>query len=260
MTVPVTQKVRCSQSEEGQLLRVELHSPKGNVIDLEVIHTLSAIWEDAKKNPRLKALMLCGAGDHFSFGASVAEHRADQVGQMLPLFHQCVRALCELGIPSFAILHGSCLGGGLELAAGCTYLYATPDAKLAQPEIKLGVIAPLGSILLPWRIGGRALDLLVSGRTLSAQEAKEVGLLFAIEPDPEVACLAFIRKHILPLSASSLRFAECAARHSLRRLLREDLPIIEKLYLQELMATPDASEGIEAFLAKRPPRYQGEGG
>ena len=260
MTVQVTEKVRWSHSEAGQLLRVELHAPKGNVIDLEVIHALSAVWEDAKKNPRLKALTLCGAGDHFSFGASVAEHRTEQVGQMLPLFHQCVRALCELGIPSFAILRGSCLGGGLELAAGCTYLYATPDAKLAQPEIKLGVLAPLGSILLPWRIGGRALDLLVSGRTLSAQEAKDLGLLFAIEQDPEAACLAFIRKHILPLSASSLRFAECAARQSLTRALRDDLPIIEKLYLHELMATPDASEGIEAFLAKRPPRYQGEGG
>ena len=260
MTAQVTEKVQCSHSEEGQLLRVELHSPKGNVIDLDVIHALSAIWKDAKKNPRLKALMLCGAGEHFSFGSSVPEHRADQVGQMLPLFHQCVRALCELNIPSFAILHGSCLGGGLELAAGCTYLYATPDAKLAQPEIKLGVFAPLGSILLPWRIGGRALDLLVSGRTLVALEAKELGLLSVIEPEPEVACLAFIRKHILPLSASSLRFAERVARRSLARALNEDLPAIEKLYLEELMATPDASEGIEAFLAKRPPRYQGEGG
>ena len=100
----------------------------------------------------------------------------------------------------------------------------------------------------------------MSGRTLVALEAKELGLLSVIEPEPEVACLAFIRKHILPLSASSLRFAERVARRSLARALNEDLPAIEKLYLEELMATPDASEGIEAFLAKRPPRYQGEGG
>ena len=260
MAAQVSEKVRYSYAEAGRLLRVELHSPKGNVIDLEVIQALSAIWEAAQQQPQLKALMLCGTGDHFSFGASVPEHRAEQVGQLLPLFHECVRSLCELGIPSFAVLRGSCLGGGLELAAGCTYLFAAPDAKLAQPEIKLGVFAPLGSILLPWRIGGRALDLLVSGRTLSALEAKELGLLFSIEPDPEAACLAFIRKHILPLSASSLRFAERAARRSLTRALHEDLPAIEKLYLHELMATPDAREGIEAFLAKRPPRYQGEGG
>ena len=107
MTAQVTEKVRCSHSEEGQLLRVELHSPKGNVIDLDVIHALLQVWEEAKKSPRLKALILCGAGDHFSFGASVAEHRADQVGQMLPLFHQCVRSLCDLSIPSYAILRGS---------------------------------------------------------------------------------------------------------------------------------------------------------
>jgi len=259
MSESALHRVQHSVSENGQLLHIELCSGKGNVIDLEMITALSAVFAEAEKSPRLKAIVLRGAGDQFSFGASVPEHRLAQVDQMLPRFHDCVRKLCGLHIPSFAVLRGCCLGGGLELAAGCTYLFASPDAKLGQPEIKLGVFAPVGSVLLPWRMGSRALDLLVSGRTLNALEAKEVGLVNVVDEDPHAACLAFIRKHLMPLSASSLRFAERAARRPLWRALTEDLPELERLYLQELMATPDASEGIEAFLAKRPPHYQSEG-
>jgi cyclohexa-1,5-dienecarbonyl-CoA hydratase len=94
---------------------------------------------------------------------------------------------------------------------------------------------------------------------VNASEALGLGLLHSVTEDPEAACLSYIERSLLPLSASSLRFAERAARTTLTHLLRTELPKLEQLYLEELMATADASEGIAAFLAKRPPRYANEG-
>jgi cyclohexa-1,5-dienecarbonyl-CoA hydratase len=253
------EKVVRTVLEAGQLLRLELHAPKGNVLDGEMIASLDTALVSASREPGLKAVLFCGAGDHFSFGASVPEHRKEQAPGMLAAFHGMIRRLCTLNIPSFACIRGSCLGGGLELASACSLLLASPDAKLGQPEIKLAVIAPLGSVLLPWRIGGRAVDLLISGRTITAQEAKEMGLLLEVTTDPEGAALEYMRKHLWNSSASSLRFAEEAARRPLVKALSEDLKQIEQMYVERLMETPDANEGIEAFLAKRPPRYQQTG-
>lgn len=252
--------VRCGLLHHGQVLRIELAAPKANILDLKMITALAERLTWAEQQPRLKAILFCAAGDHFSFGASVEEHQPEQVTAMLPRFHACVQKLCSMGIPTFAVVRGNCLGGGLELLSGCTALFGSPTAKLGQPEIKLAVFAPLGSILLPWRIGARALELLTSGRTISAQEALGLGLLHSVSDDPEATCLSYVERNILPLSASSLRFAERAARSSLLALLRSELPKLEQLYLQELMKTPDAKEGIAAFLEKRPPRYEQEGG
>ncbi len=260
MNVGDSTKVRCGLLQNGQVLRIELSAPKANILDLAMIGALAERLAWAEQQPRLKALLLCASGDHFSFGASVEEHQRDQVGQLLPRFSALVEKLCSIGIPSFAVVRGSCLGGGLELALGCTALFGSPTAKLGQPEVKLAVFAPLGSILLPWRIGGRALELLSSGRTVHAQEALGLGLLHSVSEDPEAACLSYIERNLLPLSSSSLRFAERAARGSLLQLLRSELPKLEQTYLHELMATADANEGIAAFLAKRPPRYASEGG
>lgn len=249
-------KVVRTVAEKEQLVRLELHSPKGNILDGEMIAELDAALSWIQKTRHTKAVMLCGAGDHFSFGASVAEHRKEHAAKMLSAFHACMFKLCTLNIPTFACIRGNCLGGGLEVASGCSLLYAHPDAKLGQPEIKLAVFAPLGSILLPWRLGARALDLLISGRTLSAQESKEMGLIQEVTTDPEGAALEYLRKELFPLSASSLRFAEQAARRPLVHALKTELPELEKLYLEQLMETPDANEGIAAFMAKRPPQYQ----
>ena len=148
----------------------------------------------------------------------------------------------------------------MELASYCTWIFASPSAQLGQPEIKLAVFPPMASLLLPWRLGaGRGLDLCVSGRSVTAAEALDMGLVYAITDDPRTAIMAFIAENLLPTSASSLRFAERAARLGLRRLLEETLPALEKLYLEELMKTPDANEGIAAFIEKRKPVFSGEG-
>ena len=252
-------KARTELLADGQLLRLTLAAPKANVLDRAMVSELVAALDHHGASPRLKAILLSADGPHFSFGASVAEHRKEEVRGMLADFHHLFRRLAELAIPTVAAVRGACLGGGLELAAWCSWIVAAPDAGFAQPEIKLGVFAPLASLLLPWRLGGgAALDLLVSGRTIDAPTAARIGLVHAVADDPVAAAMAFAAEHLLPRSASSLRFAERAARHELAELLARRLPALEALYLDQLMETADANEGLAAFIAKRPPRWAAE--
>ena len=237
--------------EDGSILRLWLAAPKANVLDAKMIDGLAAAL-DAHVGPRVKAIVFEGRGPHFSFGASVAEHTRAEAPAMLHRFHALFRQLGRLAIPTVALVRGQCLGGGLELASWCTWLAATPDARLGQPEIRLGVFPPMASLLLPWRLGGNgALDLCVSGRTVSGVDAHRLGLVTAVADDVDAWWNGFHRENLANASASSLRFAERAVRAGLLELLETRLPVLERLYLDELMATHDANEGIEAFLAKR---------
>jgi cyclohexa-1,5-dienecarbonyl-CoA hydratase len=175
---------------------------------------------------------------------------------MLNRLHALFKRLGALSIPTVAVVRGACLGGGLELAGWCSWLFASPEATFGQPEIRLGVFPPIASLLLPWRIGGgRALDLCVSGRVIDVTEARACGLVHEVADDPAKAAAQLIAELLLPRSASSLRFAERAARLDLYRALDDLLPDLERLYLEELMRTHDANEGIAAFLEKRLPRW-----
>lgn len=246
--------VRAVLEEDGALLRLVLARPKGNVLDRAMVQALRAQVRDADEATR--TVLIEGEGRHFSFGASVEEHRAEVVGDMLPEFHALFRDLLGSGKVLLAAVRGQCLGGGLELAAACHRVFAAPDATLGQPEVKLGVFAPVASLVLPLRLGqARADDLLLTGRSVSSEEALALGLVDEVVPDPTEAARAWHRLHLAPLSAAGLRRAALAARQQLRRALDEDLPRLERLYLDDLMSTLDAREGIEAFLQRRPPAW-----
>jgi len=242
---------------DGKLLHITLNAPKANILDAQMLGSISdALAEDGRRG-QLRAIFFEGAGRHFSFGASVEEHQHDRVAEMLHQFHGLFRQLSALAVPTFAVVRGQCLGGGLELASYCSWIFAEPDAVFGQPEIKLAVFPPMASILLPWRIGGAAaLDLCVTGRSISAERALEIGLVQSIGTDPGAAADAYFMEHLAPLSASSVRFAERAVRTTLMRAMEQDLPTLERLYVEELMETHDANEGIAAFLDKRSPVYE----
>jgi cyclohexa-1,5-dienecarbonyl-CoA hydratase len=242
--------------EDGAILWLTLDAPRANILSGAMIRALrEALDEEVDKDTKL--VVFEGAGQHFSFGASVEEHQRAQAPAMLESFHSLFRRLLELAVPTCAIVRGQCLGGGLELASFCTFLVATPDARLGQPEIRLAVFPPMASILLPWRLGGgRALDLCVSGRTVGADEARRIGLLNEVAEDPEGWVRALFASALAPTSAVALRFAERAARSDLARRITDELPALERLYLDELMATRDANEGIAAFLEHRPPELR----
>jgi len=251
-------KTKTELRHDGRLLHITLEAPKANILDAEMMREITAAIDAHRNDPELRGIAFEGSGKHFSFGASVEEHRADNVRNMLGQFHALFRLLAEVAVPTFAIVRGQCLGGGMELASYCTWIFANADAKFGQPEIKLAVFPPIASVLLPWRIGGGpAMDVCVSGRVIDAAHAHRIGLVHEIAEDPAAAFDAFFVEHIGPLSASSLRFAERAARAQLVKLLGEHLDEMESLYLDELMKTHDAVEGIESFLAKRRPVWTG---
>jgi cyclohexa-1,5-dienecarbonyl-CoA hydratase len=168
-----------------------------------------------------------------------------------------VRRIAGYPVPVLVAVRGQCLGGALEIATAGHLIFAAPTAQFGQPEIRLGVFAPAASCILTGRIGRMAAeDLLISGRSISAGTARDIGLVAAVDPEPEAAALAYFDKHLEPKSASSLRYAVAAARGGFCRQLDEMLDGIERLYLDELMATHDAAEGIAAFLARRPAKWE----
>jgi cyclohexa-1,5-dienecarbonyl-CoA hydratase len=176
---------------------------------------------------------------------------------MLRDLHRVILRLAESPVPVLAAVQGRCLGGGLELVAACHMIFVAPDASLAQPEMNLGVFAPAASCLLPGLIGpGRAIDLLLSGRAVSGAEAAAIGLAQEATHDPERAALAYFERHLKPKSTSSLRLAVRAARFDHGARLRAHIKFVEQLYLDELMATHDAVEGLHAFLGKRAAQWQ----
>jgi len=249
--------VRREVLHDGAVWRLVLDRPKANILDAAMVDALAAAFRDAADSSEVKAVVLEGEGAHFSFGASVEEHRPEQVADMLATFHGFIRTMAETGLVVVAVVRGQCLGGGLEVAAFAHRLVASPDAKLGQPEIRLGVIAPAASVILPMRCGRAvAEDLCLSGRVIGADEARTVGLVDDVADDPAAAADAWIRTSLLPHSASSLRHAVRAVRLAFDRRLRVDLDDVERLYLEELMKTKDAVEGIAAFLEKRRPMWR----
>jgi len=253
-TTTKTKKLRIAHLNNEALWRVALDAPKGNVIDSTMTAELTELFRAAEKERRLKAVVLTAEGDHFSFGASVEEHRPESVAGMLAGFHGLFRQIARSGVPVLAAVRGSCLGGGLELVAFCQRIFAHPEARFGQPEIKLGVFAPVASAILADRVGrGAADDLLLSGRTVRCEEASAMRLIDTVEEQPEAAALAWAEKYLLPHSASSLRMATRAARLEFMQRFERCIEELERLYLDELMATHDAQEGIQAFLEKRSP-------
>jgi cyclohexa-1,5-dienecarbonyl-CoA hydratase len=244
--------------DQNTIWRVAFGGSKGNVLDTALMDALGDVFRDAAEAPHLKAVCLEGQGAHFSFGASVQEHLPPAAASMLARFHGLLLTMLDTAIPVLAAVRGQCLGGGLELAALCHQVFAARDARLGQPEIVLGVFAPVASIVLADRVGrGRADDLCLTGRSVTAEEAAAIGLVdHLVDGDPAEAAVAWARTHLAPKSASSLRFAVRAARAGLRAKLAAELPAIERLYLDGLMSTPDAVEGLHAFLERRPPAWR----
>lgn len=242
---------------DGALLRLRLARPKANIVDAAMIAALHESLDAHRKQAGLRGVLLDSEGPHFSFGASVAEHLPDRCAEMLASLHSLLLAMLAYPVPILVAIRGQCLGGGLEVALAGGLLFAASDAELGQPEMKLGVFAPAASCLLPYRVShGVALDLLLSGRSMRAEEAKAVGLVDAVAPDPEAAALAYFDAHLAQKSGASIALALAAARGPMIEAVRERFADVESLYLTRLMKTRDANEGLAAFLEKRKPQWE----
>jgi len=240
------------RDRDGSLLRLRLANPKANLVDAAMIAALDSALTEHASNPDIACVLLDAEGPHFSFGASVEEHLPEQCADMLSSLHGLIIKMLEYPVPILAAVQGQCLGGGMEVVCGASQIFAADNAVFGQPEIKLAVFAPAASCLLPERIGqANAEDLLFSGRSISADEAFRIGLVQGVDEDPEQAALLWFDKYLSSLSASSLRYAVRAARLQSLDRIKEKIAQVENLYIEELMNTHDALEGLTAFVEKR---------
>lgn len=253
------EKIKLSYSHDDTIAHILLDDGKGNVLDNIMMHEIISCLRGLKGNQHLKLITFQGAGKHFSFGASVEEHTKEWAEVMLRTFHKIFMEVIDMEIPTMAKISGQCLGGGLELALICNFMFADKTAKLGQPEIVLGVFPPPASIILPEKIGlARAEELLITGRSMEAEEAFRIGLVnivFENKASLDAGVEQWIEKNIIPKSASSLRYGVRAARVKFSHVFSNFLPQLENIYIRQLMETKDANEGILSFLEKRQPEW-----
>ena len=244
--------------DDLDVLQLTLDFGKGNILDVAAIEALRAAVGEAATTDGLRGLLIDHAGPHFSFGASVEDHLPQHVDDMLPRFHGLAREMLGLDLPILCAVRGQCLGGGLEVALLADRVVAAADARFGQPEIQLAVFAPVASALLPHRVGSRrAADLLLTGRSLDAEQALSWQLIDEIADEPASTCRDWAARHLTNKSRAALRLATRAARSTWVGRFTSDLERLERLYLEDLMSTEDAAEGIRAFLERRQPVWQG---
>jgi cyclohexa-1,5-dienecarbonyl-CoA hydratase len=249
---------RVAFAAETHAYRITLDAPPLHILDLPMLEELRDAL--ARVTADRHALILDSTADAFSAGVSVPDHLGDRAAAMLSLFHECFRILARLDLVTVAVVRGLALGGGCELALACDFVLASDRAQFGLPEIKLGVFPPVAAWQLSRQLPRRkGLELILTGDAITATEAERLGLVNRAfrhdDLDREAdEWLQRIYRH----SASSLRVARKAFRLAEAGGFEAALERTERLYLEELMATEDATEGLAAFVEKRKPVWRGE--
>ena len=237
---------------------IALNRPPVNILNIAMMKEINEALEVWKDKKDLKVVLFNGKGKCFSAGVDVGEHMGDLAPKMIETFHGMFRLMDQLGAVTVASVYGSCLGGGCELAVFCDLVIADDTAKFGQPEIQVGVLPPIAAQIMPRIIGRKAaMDLILSGRIVSAQESMGMGLINKIvaKGDLSQGTDEFIKPY-LSLSAEVIRITKKTIKAGLRDDFEPSLKIIEEIYLNELMRTTDAREGLKAFLEKRTPEWK----
>jgi cyclohexa-1,5-dienecarbonyl-CoA hydratase len=260
MPTATTPQSRLELVLEAPVARLRLTNPPVNVIDIPMMEDLTTALALIESNADIATVVLSGSQRVFSAGVAVAAHTPDNVREMLAKFHGVIHALINSRKVTIACVHGNCLGGGAELAAVCDLVYTSESATWGFPEIKLGCYPPVAATVLSAIIGQkRAAELILTGRTITGREATGIGLANRAVPDAEVdAAAQESLDRLATLSPAALSLSKKAiyvwdAMHFHKGLARA-----ENIYLDELMKTEDAQEGINAFLEKRQPKWKGK--
>ncbi len=241
------------------MARLVINRPPLNILDLETIRQMRAEMEAAVGTTGVRLIEIRGAGAKaFSAGTDIRDHFPHRAPEMLREFHALIRAVLYAPCPVLAVVRGHCLGGGAELALACDFIVASADARFGQPEIKLGAFPPVAAALLPRLIAEkRALEIIMTGEALTAAEACRLGLVNRVAPagglEKEVKRFS---SGVLNKSSRVLALARKAARLGSRECFESALRQSERIYLEELLPSEDAVEGLRAFLEKRPPNWK----
>jgi len=244
---------------EPRVATITISRPPLNILDIPTIDRLGETVAELAADPELLVIILRGAGERaFSAGVAVQDHTPDRVGPMLDSLHGTIRRLRDLDAVTIAAVHGHCLGGGMELAMACDLVIASDDARFAVPEIELGCFPPVATAMFPSRIGaGLTLDLALTGRTLSSEEAVRLGLVTrCISVGGLDTMVREIAERIAARSAPVARLTKKAVRAGRDLPFPEALAETERIYKEELLPLEDVEEGAAAFLEKRRPVWK----
>jgi len=243
-----------------RVARIAFARPPLNILTIAMTKEIADAINRVSQAPDTCAIVFSASqpGSAFSAGVSIEEHRAETVFQMLEGFHAIFRALNTVSKPVVAVVGGAALGGGCELAAFADIVIATPSARFGQPEIKLGVFPPVAAVVLPRVIGEkRAREMVLTGELLSAEAAQSMGLVNHVVPESAIdAKCEELLNAFRQMSVPGLEIARRAMVQTSGLRFDEALKRAEDIYLNELMSFKDPQEGIEAFIAKRPPRWK----
>jgi len=236
-----------------------INHPPLNILNISTMQEMNDALSSLIGNKEVKVLVISGSGEKaFSAGVDVADHTEDKVEKMLQVFHDIFRNLSKLDQVTVAALKGLTLGGGCEVAIFCDLIIAADNLKIGQPEIKLSVFPPIALLIFPRLVGlKKASELLLTGKIIEAAEAEKIGLINKVVPltsfDSELE--SFIQP-FTELSLVGLKYSKKGINLGLETNFLEGLERIEKIYLEELMISEDAHEGLKAFMEKRKPLWK----
>jgi enoyl-CoA hydratase/carnithine racemase len=250
--------------KKGPLAYVTLNRPKVmNALNQAVFAELKAVFEEARDDADVQAVILTGAGDKaFAAGADISEmsnYTAVQAEAATRRAQEVTELIENLGKPVIAAVNGFALGGGCELTMACTIRIAAEGAKFGQPEVKIGVMPGAGGTQrLPRLVGkGRALQLILSGETINAQEAYRIGLVNEVVPIANLIARAeAILNQIISNAPLGVRHSIEAVNKGLDESLAEGL-LLEAAMFAICAGSEDKKEGTSAFMEKRAPKFQG---
>jgi cyclohexa-1,5-dienecarbonyl-CoA hydratase len=259
MNSTATSTKRIAVELQAPLAWINFTHPPLNILDFQMMDELLEALQAVEQRSEIGVIVLSGGERAFSAGVDVAIHTPDKIPAMLQKFHGVIGVLAKLPKITIAEVQGACLGGGAELAMICDLVYTSETAKWGFPEITLGCYPPVACTALSALVGEkRAADLIFTGRTISGKEAAEWGLANEAHTEGQLqSALQGTLDHLLKLSPAALAVAKKAfyAWDSIH--LDKGLARAEKIYLEELMQTEDAQEGINAWLEKRKPEWKG---
>jgi enoyl-CoA hydratase len=247
--------------QSGGVATLVIDRPPVNALSTGLLHALAEVVEDLARDPDLRCVVLTAQGQHvFVAGADIkeaAETPPDRASERTALGGRVLTGIESLPVPVIAAINGLCLGGGCELALATDIRVAAENARFGQPEILLGIMPGFGGTQrLPRLIGtGRALDLLLTGRDIDAVEALQLGLVSRVVAKEKLSdVVAGMASGIASRSATAVRAIKAAVRQGFGLPLSAALGV-EFALSQAVRMSPEALEGLRAFVAKRTPDF-----
>lgn len=238
--------------------RLTLNRPDHNLLNESMLREIADGILYAGEHEDVKLIVIDSACKVFSGGVDIGEYTTQRVYQMLDAFHAVFAGMLDVGTPVVCAVNGPAIGGGAELAAFGDIVIATPKARFAQPEISIGVFPPLASVILPFLVGPkRALEIILTGEAISAEQALELGLVTRVVPELKLdSTVNELVERITAHSGPVLAMAKKAILGGMGLSLRDSLKQSMNIFLNELYRLEDSQEGLRAIVEKRKPQWK----